>query len=80
MTQRRLGPAFMLESALALAAASLAVLTIAWPDWIEAISGFSPDRHNGSFEWIIVSGLALVSLVCAMLARREWRRRALALP
>jgi hypothetical protein len=70
----------MLEAALALASASLAVLTVVWPDWIEAISGFAPDRHDGSFEWMLAAGLALAAVTCAALARREWRRRALALP
>jgi hypothetical protein len=70
----------MLESVLALVSACLAVLTIVWPDWIEAISGFQPDRHNGSFEWLLVAGLALGCLICTTLARREWRRRTLVLP
>ena len=31
----------------------LAVLTIFWPDWIEALTGFDPDQHDGTVEWLI---------------------------
>ena len=34
-----------------------AVLTIFWPDWIEALTGFDPDEHDGTVEWLIVIGL-----------------------
>ena len=37
----------------------LAVLTILWPDWIEALTGYDPDQHDGTVEWLIV--LALLS-------------------
>jgi hypothetical protein len=35
------------------------VLTILWPDWIEALTGYDPDQHDGTVEWLIV--LALLS-------------------
>jgi hypothetical protein len=35
---------FVLEAVLALLAGSLAVLTVVWPDWIEALTPF--DRHR----------------------------------
>jgi hypothetical protein len=37
----------------------LAILSIFWPDWIEALTGYDPDQHNGTVEWLIV--IALVS-------------------
>ena len=74
MTHRRFGPAFLLESSLAIVAASVAALTLVQPAWIEAVSGFDPDHNNGSLEWLIVASLVTCSLVCIMLARREWRR------
>jgi hypothetical protein len=46
----------------------LAVLTIFWPDWIEALSGYDPDQHNGTVEWLIV--IALLSTAPYWRSRR----------
>jgi hypothetical protein len=35
----------------------LAILSIFWPDWIEALTGSDPDQHNGTVEWLIVIAL-----------------------
>jgi hypothetical protein len=35
----------------------LAILTIFWPDWIEALTGYDPDQHNGTVEWLVVIAL-----------------------
>jgi hypothetical protein len=67
---------FWLESTLAAACGLLAVVTLFWRDWIEALTGFDPDHHNGSVEWAIVAALAAVGLAAAALARVEWRRGA----
>jgi hypothetical protein len=64
------------ESALAAVAGLLAVLTAVWPDWVEGVFGFEPDRGNGSFEWALVVGCCIVAGACTGLARREWRRAA----
>lgn len=63
------------EVGLACACAALAALTMVWPDWIEEIFGVDPDRHSGLLEWMIVVGLAVVSVVSGILARVEWRRQ-----
>jgi DMSO/TMAO reductase YedYZ heme-binding membrane subunit len=68
---------FWVEAVAAWLAASVAVLTLFWHDWIEAIFGFDPDRHNGSAEWAIIAALFTFSLALALAARAE-RRRALA--
>jgi hypothetical protein len=33
------------------------VLTIIWPDWIEALTRYDPDQHAGSVEYLIVIAL-----------------------
>jgi hypothetical protein len=50
------------------------LLTLLWRDWVEALTGFSPDRHNGSFEWAIVAGLFSICVAVSVAARAEWRR------
>jgi hypothetical protein len=69
---------FWLETSLASLCGVLAVLTLFWRDWIEALTGFNPDHHNGSFEWAIVAGLFLLCLVVGAVARAEWRRSRIA--
>jgi hypothetical protein len=65
---------YWLELGLAAVTAFLAVLTLITAEWIEAIFGVDPDGGSGALEKGIVVGLALASIVCAMLARREARR------
>jgi hypothetical protein len=36
---------------------ALAVLSLFCQDWIEALTGFDPDQHNGTVEWLIVIAL-----------------------
>jgi hypothetical protein len=62
-----------LETAVALFAGILGILTIFWHDWIEALTGWDPDNHNGTVEWIVVAGLLAVSAAIGLVARRHWR-------
>jgi hypothetical protein len=66
------------ETAIASSAGVLGVLTIFWHDWVEALTGWDPDHHNGSFEWMIVAVLLIIAAVLATFARRDWRLRAAA--
>jgi hypothetical protein len=52
----------------------LALITPIFPDWIEFVSGWDPDQHDGSVERIIVVGLFVVTIVMVALAASEWRR------
>jgi hypothetical protein len=72
--KKRLGPVFWTESILASITAFLAVLTLVWHDWIEALTGWDPDHHNGSFEWELVAVCFVATVLFSALARREWRR------
>jgi hypothetical protein len=69
-----------LETAIALFAGVLGVLPIFWQDWIEALTGWDPDQHNGAFEWLIVAVLLAIAAAVGMLARRDWKLLAAASP
>jgi hypothetical protein len=62
-----------LEGIAALCAGILGILTIFWHDWIEALTGWDPDHHNGSVEWIVVIGLLALSAAMGLVARRHWK-------
>jgi hypothetical protein len=66
------------ESVIASFAGALGVLTIFWHDWTEALMGWDPDHHNGSFEWVIVAVLLIVAAAVGATARRDWRLHAAA--
>ena len=65
---------FWVEAGLAALCGFLGILTLFTRDWIEALTGFHPDNHNGSFEWMIVAALALVCILLSIAARADWRR------
>jgi hypothetical protein len=67
---------FWVEAALASAAGILCLITPIWPDWIEVISGWDPDQHDGSAEWMIALGLLFVAAAIAAVAAVEWRQAA----
>ena len=67
-------PLFWIEIGLAAITGLLALITPIFPDWIEFVSGWDPDQHNGSVEWMIVVGLFVVTIVIVALAAIEWRR------
>jgi hypothetical protein len=71
---RRFRRRFWIEVVLASLTGLLALITPIFPDWIELISGWDPDQHDGSVESFIVIGLFIVTLVIFGLALAEWRR------
>ena len=73
---RTIGVRISIECSLALLAASLAVVTLLWRDWIELVFRVDPDGGDGSLEWILVAGAFASSVVLASVAGLEWRRRA----
>jgi hypothetical protein len=72
--QRSLRSVFWVETGLAALTGLLCVITPFWPDWIEAISGWDPDQHDGSVEWAIAAGLFVLTILIGAAARSEWRR------
>lgn len=65
---------FRIEVSLAVLTGVLGVLAVFWRDWIEALTGLSPDRHRGSVEFGLVAVLLIASVSCAAVARRTHRR------
>jgi hypothetical protein len=55
----------------------LFALTLVYPEWIEALTGFEPDAGSGALEFAVAGALLLVALVSAALASRDHRRLAL---
>jgi undecaprenyl pyrophosphate phosphatase UppP len=62
-----------LETVVALCAGILGILTIFWHDWIEALTGWDPDQHNGSVELLVVAVLLAVAVAMGFVARRHWK-------
>jgi hypothetical protein len=65
---------FWFESVLALLCGVLAVVTLVWRDWVEALTGVDPDRHSGALEWAIVASMFMLMVVILCAAGIEWRR------
>jgi uncharacterized membrane protein len=69
---------FWVEIGLAAITGLLALITPIFPDWIEFVSGWDPDQHNGSVEWLIITGLFIVTFALVAAAAIEWRRNSAA--
>ena len=67
---------FRAEVAAGTACMVLALITLVWREWIEAIFGVDPDHGNGSLEWAVVGVLLIVAAALGARARMV-RRRAL---
>lgn len=64
---------YKIETTLAAISGVLGLVTLVWHDWLE-VTGWDPDNHSGSAEWIIAVVLIAVALTLGALARREHRR------
>lgn len=65
---------FWTELSIGATSVVLLIVTAAWPDWIEVVTGFDPDGGNGALEWAIVVVLAVSAVTLPAMARSEWRR------
>ncbi|MFF2509240.1 ABC transporter permease [Streptomyces sp. NPDC058067] len=52
----------------------LFLVTLIWPNWIEAVFGVDPDQHSGALEWAVVAVALCATLTFSLLARGEFRR------
>jgi hypothetical protein len=73
-SKRKLQRRFWLKAVIGAVTGVLSVVTPIWPDWIEAISGWDPDQHDGSAEWMIVTALLIVTVSVLAMAAREWQQ------
>lgn len=65
---------FRVKIAVALIAGILGIMTCIWPDWLELLTGWDPDKHSGLAEWTIVAALFVTSATMSVAAVHEWRR------
>ena len=70
---------FWLESALAIVASILFVITLVWRDWIEIVFNVDPDSGSGALEWFIVVALLVVAIALFVSAGYEVRKARAAL-
>ncbi len=68
----------VVETGIAFVSFVVFLLTLLVRDWVEVVFRFDPDHRSGSVEWLIVGGLATLTLLASLLASREWRRTRLA--
>jgi hypothetical protein len=70
---------FWLETGIAIITGILFVITLIRNNWIEIVFRVDPDNNNGTFEWLIVGALLLVTITLFILASYEWRRARVAI-
>src|SRR5262245_56536231 len=64
---------FWIQTGVAVAGATLFVVTLFSREWIEFIFHIDPDGGSGALEIGISLGLLVVAALFATLARKEWR-------
>jgi hypothetical protein len=65
---------FWLETVVSIITGILFVITLIQKDWIEEVFPVDPDNNNGTFEWLIVGALLVVTITLFILVGYEWRR------
>jgi hypothetical protein len=63
-----------IEGALAAITGFLTILTLITREWIEALTGWDPDKGNGTLELLVVVVLLAATIVLSLRARADWRR------
>ena len=71
---RAAGWSFWLPFIACLIAGAATIASVIEPEWIERVSGFSPDAGSGETEWLIPAVAAVVAVVAFAVTRLQWRR------
>ncbi|MFN8464454.1 MAG: hypothetical protein U0X20_02850 [Caldilineaceae bacterium] len=74
MQKQQLRARFWVELVIAAVNIVLFTATILWPEWIELVFRVEPDAGSGALEWAIAGATLVISIVCLILMRVEWRR------
>jgi hypothetical protein len=72
----KLSRRYWIEVTSAVLGTVLFTLTLAFPEWIEALFRVDPDGGNGFLEIGIAVAFLAVAMISSLLARREWLRAA----
>jgi undecaprenyl pyrophosphate phosphatase UppP len=75
MSVRKCKTLVCFETALSGITGLLAVVTVFWKDWIEALTGVAPDHGNGTVEVGVIIGLVTASVITGFAAQRTLRRQ-----
>lgn len=65
---------FRVYAIFTIAFAIMAVLTMIWPEWIEALTGSGPDHGSGSAEQLVTAVFAGAAVLAGGLAGTQWRQ------
>lgn len=76
--RRTLPARFWFEAISAALGLALFAVTLVSREWIEALTGWDPDKGNGSMEVFIAVGLLAVAAISYFAAWRDYRRVAFA--
>jgi divalent metal cation (Fe/Co/Zn/Cd) transporter len=71
----RMGWRVVVPASLGVLAAVAAVAALVAREWIENLLSWSPDGGSGELELALPAVLLVASLISAILARWQWRKR-----
>jgi hypothetical protein len=74
--EKQLRRRLRIEAILASVSAALFVLTLVFPEWIEATTGLEPDSGSGALELVVAGAFLVAAVVSGVLAHRNQRRLA----
>ena len=71
---RAAGVSFWVPCIICVVAIAATVLSLVQPQWIERVSGASPDEGSGESEWWITAVTVAIAIGSLAVTRWRWRR------